>query len=159
MSPADYLIARNISMIYKSLVFAKENISIWYKMVEDSRRVRMVTIHNNVSLEHYLKQDKPYLISWDKTTKDMPIFDLVSLYKNHYLDFDFVDILDIYLKKYPLSKEEMTLFLTFIAIPGKIKAGEHEYDRVIEVRRLIDYLYKTKNILEKYSIKQETDKG
>lgn len=159
MSPADYLIARNISIIYNSLVFARDIIKKWYKMIDNSRKARVVTIHNNVSLDHYIKNDKPYLISWDNSKIDLPIFDLISLYKNHYLDFEFSDILDVYLHKYPLSPDEMTLFLAIIAIPSKIKEESTEYKRVVNVRKVIDYLYKTHSLLEKYRIKQKTDKG
>ena len=159
MSPSNYLIARNISLIYGALNYAKKNIDAWYKMVDNSRKVRMVTIHNNLSLDHYLKDDKPYLISWDKSSQDIPIFDLVSLYKNNYLDFEFIDLLKIYLKNYPLTSDEMTLFLTIIAIPNKIKAMPSEYKTVLEVRREIDYLYKTSRLGKEYGIKQKTEKA
>lgn len=159
MSPADYLIARNISIIYKNLNYAKEEINNWYKLIENKRKVRIVTIHNNLSLDHYLKSDKSYLISWDKSKQDMPIYDLVSLYKHNYLDFDFIPLLNIYLNKYSLTEEELKLFLVLIAIPSKIKAEKTEYKRVLSVRRIIDYLYKTDIILKKYSIKQKTNKS
>ena len=159
MSPADYLIARNISVIYKNLNYAKEEINNWYKLIENKRKVRIVTIHNNLSLDHYLKSDKSYLISWDKSKQDMPIYDLVSLYKHNYLDFDFVPLLNIYLNKYPLKEEELKLFLVLIAIPSKIKTENNEYKRVLSVRRIIDYLYKTDTILKKYSIKKQTNKS
>lgn len=159
MSPSNYLIARNISIIYQALYYAKDSISAWIKMVENTRRVRLVTIHNNLKLEHYLKSDRPYLISWDKAKQDIPIYDLVSLYKNNYLDFDFVDILKIYLSKYPLKKEEMTLFLTIISIPDKIINRETEYERVLVIRRLLDYMYKSAVLVEEYGIKQEANEG
>lgn len=159
MSPADYLIARNISIIYKNLNYAKEEINNWYKLIENKRKVRIVTIHNNLSLDHYLKSDKSYLISWDKSKQDMPIYDLVSLYKHNYLDYDFIPLLNIYLNKYSLTEEELKLFLILIAIPSKIKAEKTEYKRVLSVRRIIDYLYKTDIILKKYSIKQKTNKS
>ena len=159
MSPADYLIARNISIIYKNLIYAKEEINNWYKLIENKRKVRIVTIHNNLLLDHYLKSDKSYLISWDKSKQDMPIYDLVSLYKHNYLDFDFIPLLNIYLNKYSLTEEELKLFLILIAIPSKIKAEKTEYKRVLSVRRIIDYLYKTDIILKKYSIKQKTNKS
>ena len=158
MSPSNYLIARNISMIFSALNYSKRNIDEWYKLIKDSRKVRLVTIHNNLSLDHYLKEDKPYLISWDNSKEDIPIFDLVSLYKNNYLDFEFTDLLKIYLNKYPLSDEEMLLFLTIIAIPDKIRAMPSEYKTVLEVRRLLDYLYKTSILGKEYRIKQKTDK-
>ena len=159
MSPSNYLIARNITIVYNSLVFARNNIKKWYKMIDNSRKARVVTIHNNVSLDHYIKNDKPYLISWDNSKIDLPIFDLISLYKHHYLDFEFNDLLDIYLKKYPLTLDEMTLFLSVIAIPDKIKEENTEYKRVLNVRKVIDYLYKTHSLLEKYRIKQKTNES
>jgi hypothetical protein len=88
----------------------------------------------------------------------MPIYDLISLYKNHYLDFEFIDIFNIYLKKYPLTKEEMTLFLTIIAIPNKIDYENSEYKTVLNVRRIIDYIYKTQELLIKYRVEEESNK-
>ena len=159
MSPANYLIARNITLIYKSLNYAKENISKWYKLIENNRKVRVVLLHNNLTLDHYLKNDKPYLISWDKSTIDMPIFDLVSLYKNNYLDFEFTDLLKLYLSKYPLTKEEMILFLTIISIPSKSGSSSSEYKTVLEVRKLLDYIYKTNELRKEYRIKEQANKS
>ncbi len=152
MSPSNYLIARNITIIYSALSYAKESINIWYKMIENKRKVRVVTVHNNLSLDHYLKNDKPYFISWDKATIDIPIYDLINLYKQHYLDFDFTDLLKIYLSKYPLSSEEMILFLTIISIPNKIEYSNSIYQTVLNIRRELDYIYKTNELVKTYHI-------
>jgi len=157
MSPADYLISRNISFIYSALNYAKNSIEKWYKMIENKRKVRLVVTHNNLSLDHYLKEDKPYLINWDKAKIDMPIFDLISLYENHYLDFDFIELINIYLSKYPYTTEEITLFLTLISIPKKIIKKDSVYETVLSIRKQLDYLYKTSELVKKYNIKQETD--
>lgn len=165
MSPTNYLIARNISIIYNSLMYAKEGIDRWYKLIENNRKIRLVTIHNNVKLEHYVKSDKPYLLSWDNSKVDMPIYDIISVYKNHFLDFDFVSLLNEYFNKYPFSKEEMILFLAIISIPEKIGYNNSEYKTAINVRHIIDYIYKTSDIvhnfdiyLEKEGIKERTNK-
>ena len=158
MSPTNYLIARNISIIYSSLAYAKENIKKWYEDIEDKRKVRVSTIHNNLSLDHYLKSDKSYIISWDNAKIDMPIYDLISLYKHHCLDFEFNDIIKLYLSKYPLNKDEMLLFLTLITIPDKIKYMGSEYKTVLKARKVIDYIYKTKDLLKEYRIKEKTNK-
>lgn len=157
MSPSDYLIARNISSIYNNLIYAKETLRKWYKNVENERKVRVVMTHNNLKLEHYLKDDKSYLISWDNSKIDMPLFDLISLYKNNYLNFDFVDLLNIYLKKYPLTTEEMLLFLAIISIPSKVKQEDTEYKTVLNIRMIIDYIYKTNKILEKYRVENKAN--
>ena len=159
MSPANYLIARNITIVYESLNYTKERIDEWYQLIENKRQVRVAIIHNNLSLDHYLKNDKPYLISWDKAKTDMPIYDLVSLYKNNCLDFEFSDLLKIYLNKYPLSDEEMLLFLILISIPNKIKAMPTEYETVKTIRRDLDYLYKTNELRKEYRIKEQTNKS
>ena len=158
MSPSDYLISRNISLIYSAINYSKNNIDLWYKLIENKRKIRVVITHNNLSLEHYLKEDKPYLISWEKSNIDMPIYDIISLYQNHYLNFDFTELLDIYLNKYPLTKEEMILFLTIISIPKKIVLDKSMYKTVLNIRRLLDYIYKTSNLVKKYNIEEETDK-
>ena len=158
MSPSDYLISRNISFIYSAINFAKRNIDYWYKLIENKRKVRVVVNHNNLSLEHYLKEDKPYLLSWEQSKIDMPIYDLISLYNNHNLDFDFTELLKIYLSKYPLTKEEITLFLGIISIPNKIVQSNSQYKTVLNIRRQLDYIYKTSELVKEYNIKQETNK-
>lgn len=157
MSPSNYLIARNITIIYNALRYSKRNIDRWYKMIENSRKLRVVMTHNNLSLDHYLKNDRPYLISFDRARIDMPLNDLVSLYKKHYLDFEFSDLLKIYLSKYPLSESEMILFLTIISIPDKIPNNDSEYMRVLSIRRIIDYVYKTADLVAEYGIKEKTN--
>lgn len=158
MSPSNYLISRNISFIYSSINYAKRSIDYWYKLIENKRKVRVVITHNNLSLDHYLKNDKPYLISWDLSKIDMPIYDLISLYNNHYLEFDFTELLQIYLNKYPLLEEEIALFLTIISIPKKIIYDNSEYKNVLNIRRQLDYLYKTSELVKKYNVTQKTEK-
>lgn len=157
MSPSNYLIARNITIIYNALRYSKRNIDRWYKMIENSRKLRVVMTHNNLSLDHYLKNDRPYFISFDNARIDMPLNDLVSLYKKHYLDFEFSDLFKIYLSKYPLSESEMILFLTIISIPDKIPNNDSEYMRVLSIRRIIDYVYKTADLVAEYGIKEKTN--
>ena len=79
MSPSSYLIARNINIIFDSIYFAKKSIEDWYKKIENNKNERVVNIHNNINLDHYIKNDKPYLISWNKSKKDMPIYDIIKI--------------------------------------------------------------------------------
>ena len=92
MSPSNYLIARNITIIFSMLNYAKDNLDKWYDKIKDKRKLRVVNIHNNLSLDHYLRSDKPYLVSWDNSRIDMPIYDLVNLYHNHYYLFHQIHI-------------------------------------------------------------------
>lgn len=151
MSPVEYLIARNISKIYESLNYSKENINKWYELVKNKRRIRVVNIHNNLSLEHYIKGNKPYLISWEKSKIDNPIYDLYNLYLNHYLDFDFSELFLNYESKYPLLKEERILLFSLMTIPWKFEFDDTEYNLCKNARKLFDYLYKTEKLVTEYN--------
>lgn len=150
MSPSSYLIARNINIIFSSISYAKNNIDKWYKMSENNKNERVVYIHNNINLEHYLKNDKPYLISWNKSKIDSPIYDLLSFYKNHYLEFDFDDLFHYYESNYPLKEEERILLFTYMAIPPVITINDSEYKMCIKINKKIEYLYKTSNLIMNY---------
>ncbi len=150
MSPSGYLIARNINIIFGSIYYAKHNLEEWYKKIDNNKNERVVNIHNNISLDHYIKNEKPYLISWDKSRIDSPIYDLLSFYKNHYLDFDFDDLFHFYESGYPLKEDERLLLFTYMAIPYKIEIISDEYEMCIKINKMIEYLYKTSNLIMNY---------
>lgn len=150
MSPSGYLIARNINIIFSSIYYAKHNLEEWYKKIDNNKNERVVNIHNNISLDHYIKNEKPYLISWNKSRIDSPIYDLLSFYKNHYLDFDFDDLFHFYESVYPLKEEERLLLFTYMAIPYKIEIISDEYEMCIKINKMIEYLYKTSNLIMNY---------
>ena len=137
-------------MIYKSLDYCKQSIDRWYDLIRDKRRVRYVTLHNNLNISHYLRGDKPYLISWDYSKKDMPIYDLLKIYQNHYLDYDFSDLFQHYENHYHLKEEERILLFTYMALPYKITITNNEYQMCREARRLFDYIYKTEDLITNY---------
>ena len=150
MSPSSYLIARNINIIFSSIYYVKDNIDKWYKLIEDNKNERVSYIHNNINLDHYLKSDKPYLISWNKSRVDSPIYDLLSFYKNHYLEFDFDDLFHYYESNYPLKDNERLLLFIYMAIPPKIVIDGSEYDMCIKINKNMEYLYKTSNLIMNY---------
>lgn len=154
MSPSAYLIARNINIIFDSIYYAKENIEKWYKLEENNTNMRVVNIHGNINLEHYIKGDRPYLISFNKSRIDSPIYDLLIFYKNHYLNIDFNDLFKFYEKNYPLKEDERILLFTYMAIPPKIKWEDNEYKMCIKINKIIDYLYKTSNLIMNYHNKK-----
>ena len=150
MSPSRYLIARNINIIFGSIYYAKHNLEEWYKKIDNNKNERVVNIHNNISLDHYIKNEKPYLISWNKSRIDSPIYDLLSFYKNHYLEFDFDDLFHYYESNYPLKDNERLLLFIYMAIPPKIVIDGSEYDMCIKINKNMEYLYKTSNLIMNY---------
>ena len=149
-SPSEYLLARNISIIYKSLYFCENKIEDWYKLTSNNSKQRYVLLHNNLDLSHFIENDRSYLINWDKYKKDLPIFDLYKLYKNHHIDFEFSEILDEYEKNYPLKEEEKLLFFILISLPEELKLNKCEYDNCIIISNEIDRLFKSEKLFSLY---------
>ena len=153
MAPSSYLIARNINIIFESIYYSRNMIESWYKKIENNKNERVVNIHNNITLDHYIKSEKPYLISWNKSRIDSPIYDLLSFYKNHYLELDFDDLFNYYERSYPLKEEEKLLLFSYMSIPDKIELENDEYRMCIKINKMIDYLYKTSNLIMNYQKK------
>ncbi len=143
MSPSEYLLARNITQIYKSLFYCKEQLDKWYDIVKEKRKQRFVVLHNNLELGHFIRGKYPYLISWDKAKIDIPIYDLYNIYQKYYYDFDFESIFQIYQTNYPLLEEEKILFFILISLPDKLTYQSNEYETVKKWSKQIDKIYKT----------------
>lgn len=155
MSPSEYLLARNISKIFAALSFAKKEIENWYQLIKDKKKSRFVVLHNNLKLDHFLENRNSYLINWDKSKIDIPIFDLYKLYKNHCLDFDFDEIFKRYELNYPLMEDERKLFFILISLPDIIEFKDTEYNVTKEMSKKIDAIYKTEIFLSPYCFKDE----
>ena len=152
MSPSHYYFIRNITKVFQSLEYCKYHIDNWYKIIDDKKRIRVVQLHNNLDLDHYiLNDDTPYLISWRKTKKDIPIYDLINLYKKYYKELDFIELIRKYEMNYPLLPEEKELFLVLISIPEKLEFINNEYNMCNKVKDFYDYLLTSEKLIEDYS--------
>ncbi len=151
MSPSEYLLASNITLIFDSIAYCQNKIEKWYNLVvEKSNKMRVCVIHNNLTLDHYLKNKNDYLISWGKSKIDIPIFDLYKLYVKNTLDFDFIDIFNLYEKEYPLKNDELLLFYVLISMPPKLENKISIYDSCVYIKKEIDKLIKTSNFINNY---------
>lgn len=153
MSPPEYLLSRNISIIYKSLNFCQTKINSWYQKIKDKKQQRVVVLHNNLSLDHFIRGQNPYLISWSKSKIDSPIYDLYKLYQKHSIDYDFNSLLKKYESKNPLLDEERELLFILISLPKEIKFKDNNYNTCINISNLIDDLYKTESLISPYYLK------
>ena len=146
MPPSYYLLARNVSFIYKMIEYSYNSLNKWKKNIENVDKIRVSIIHNNLKIEHLIN-DK--LISWDNSKISLPIFDLYKLYINTYNEYDWNELLNIYFKNYPLKPEELLLFKILISIPLKLDFTNIEIDNVEEVNNKLDYLKLTYNFIFK----------
>lgn len=144
MSPPEYELAINISKIYESLSYSHKTLEDWYKKVKDKRKKRLVVLHNNLRLEHFIKNDTPYLISWDKAKIDMPIFDLYKLYKNSNESFDFRELLKRYEHNYPLSKDEKELLFILLSLPDKLEFDDNNLNMCIKISKMFNLMERVK---------------
>lgn len=150
MSPSKYLLVRNISKIYSALSFCREELENWYELVKNNPKQRVSYIHNNLELDHLLRNDNPYLISWDKARIDLPIYDIYNLYRRYYKKMDFDILLNHYSKRYPLKEEELKLLFIKISIPEKIDFSLSEFDNTKKVKDLLYYINRGDNLIRPY---------
>ncbi len=150
MSPSRYLLARNISKIYALIDYLKQELTSWYSLIKDSDKQRIVLVHNNLELDHLIRNDNSYLISWDNAKFDIPIYDLYKFYKKNYNDVDFSILLEEYEKRYPLSLEEKKLLFILVSLPDKIEFTNNDYENTLNVNKMLDYIYKTDKLISPY---------
>jgi hypothetical protein len=156
MSPSSYYLIRNISKIFASLEFCQSELDKWLLEVKNQTKKRVCLIHNHVNLEHYIKKDKEYLISWEKSRIDSPILDLVEFYESDYFNITFDVLLERYFEKVGISDDEKKLFFILISLPKKIEFKLTEFESCKVIRNAMDYLFITEKLVRPYyTIEQE----
>lgn len=142
LSPANYLLVRNISLIYRMIDYSLHKIDIWYQLLSNEKKYRTCLIHNNISLDHLLIKDNNYLVSWNNSKIARPIYDIISFYKKYYKLISLEDVIKIYEHQNCISEEEKCLLLINLAIPRKITFTNNNLNDVIEINNEIFYLNK-----------------
>jgi hypothetical protein len=150
-SPSEYLVARNISKIIGALNYSKKSLKSWYDLVKTKSNKRIVTLYNNIDLNHLIRNKNLYLLSFDRSKRGNPIYDLYSFYNKYFNLFDFNELLKHYEDKYKLLKDEKILFCILISIPDLYKKEEKEIVNCKNIKKIIDYLYKSEVIISKIS--------
>ena len=159
MAPAEYLLIRNISMIYQLLRFSKEKLDKWYGIKEKLKKERFVLLNNNLKLEHFLEGENNYFINWNKAKRGIVVYDFLNFFHSNYLELDMKSLYDLYQMKYRFTEDEEDLFLSLLAIPFKVDFKDSNYINTIKVKNLVVYLNKVMVFVleenEKYQEKNE----
>ena len=158
MSPATYLFMRNFYKINAALDFCDREINEWYELIKGESKIRVSVVHNNLSIEHFLKGNKEVLISWDNYLIDTPIIDIVKLYKNEYLNMNFSEVLERYFYKFSLLPYEQKLLFVLITMPPEIKMSNDEFNKCKNISKVIDYVFKTEDLIRPYYAEEEEEK-
>lgn len=153
-SPSEQLLARNISKIYDAISENKKKLDKWRDLTKEKTKERNVILHGNLKLDHFIENEKSYLISWDKAKIGSPVFDIYKLYQNHALDFEFDSLLKIYEKSYPLTKDEKNLLYILISMPDIVEFKGTEYSKCKKISKTLDKIYKTEKIISPETSKE-----
>lgn len=155
MSPSHYSLIRNIYKVFAALDFASRELDAWYTLVKEQSKKRVSLIHNKLNLDHFIKSNDDYLISWDNYRTDTPIMDLITFYQAEYFTIHFDVVFSRYLEKVNLSEDEKKLFFVLISIPPKIEFTMDEFKDCKEVRETLDYIFITEELVRPYYAVQE----
>lgn len=154
-SPSHYLLLRNMYKVFAALDFAHEELENWYEYVKLEKKQRVAFIHNNLEIDHFIRNSKGYLVSWEKAKIDSPILDLINFYQKEYMNLDFETLFIKYMRSYPLNKEEQKLLFIVLSIPPIIKLEGGEYVVVSKLREQLDYIFKTENLVQRLRVTNE----
>jgi len=154
-SPSHYLIIRNIYKIFGALDFCNEELDVWYDNIKNDLKTRVAFVHNNLETDHFIRNTQGYLISWEKSKIDSPILDLITFYQKEYMNFDFESIFSKYMKCYPLNDNERRLLFVVISIPPIIDLEGNELYVVKNIRKKLDYVFKTENLVKSFLVSNE----
>ena len=154
-SPSNYIFMRNYFKINAALEYANSELDNWYSLVTNETKIRVCLIHNNLELNHLLNNK---LISWDNYMIDTPVIDIVKLYKNEWKNINFSEILERYMYKFPLLDYEKKLLFILISMPPQIKKSNNEFEKCKVISEVMDYVFKTEELIRPYNTKQEEEK-
>lgn len=154
-SPSNYIFMRNYYKLNSALEYAKSELENWYSLITSETKIRVCLIHNNLELNHLLN-DK--LISWDNYMIDTPVIDIVKLYKKEWNNINFSEILERYMYKFPLLEYEKKLLFILISMPPEIKKSDNEFEKCKMVSEVMDYVFKTEQLIRPYNTDHEEEK-
>lgn len=153
MSPSEYLFMRNYYKIKEVLNYASEELDNWYNLVSNEDKIRVSIIHNNLELNHLIKNK---LISWDNYRTDTPVIDIVKLYKKEWNSINFSEILERYFYRFPLHSYEKKLLFILISLPDiENITFTSEFDKCKNISNIINYIFKTESLIRPYNTNEE----
>lgn len=127
MSPFQLLFCTFYHEIILAQNYSIRKFNEWYDISKEQTKARSVIIHGKISPEHFLynEQGIGYFTNLESAMAASPIHDLLPFlsrslktYPNRFDDG--LEWLSIYFRHFPFRKEEMLLFLSYLAHPERI---------------------------------------
>lgn len=149
MAPDEYLLIRNISLLYENLNLSREYLNEWYESKKDEKKERVVFLHRQPSLSNFIDFKTPYFIHWDLSEKGYPIYDFLYFYRCHYLELEMDSLFQVYQSKFLFTSDEKALFLCLLLLDEKIDLSDNHYQNTILVHHRILYSAKARDFVLK----------
>ncbi len=155
MAPSEYLLIRNMTMIYHSLYQANAILDKWYEKMQTKKTQRRVYCHGQCELSHFLGHDHGYFISLEKAHLGEVSEDFSYFFHHDFKHVDMISTFDFYQHKYPfLEEERLYLYLNMI-LPEAIDIYPSSLKKCQE---LVYFFEKMKTTNEFLLEQQEYDK-
>ena len=154
LSPSAYLLVRNISLIYSILDKNQLLLNDVYDVIKNVKSIRVSLLHNNIDLDHLIINENDYLISWDKSCFNSPIYELEEFYRKYYQSIDLDYLIKLYEKRNSLSTIEKKILLIYLSMPMEIKLTDNTFTDTNIINNEINYLNKVYSTLTTLSIKK-----
>ena len=148
MKPSIEIIINKASLFLVALDNSKFFLDKWYEIIKNKSRKRVVMNHNNLKITNFIVSEQSYLINFDQSIIDYPIFDLISLFKNNYKIIDMIDLFEVYNSKYPLLLEEKFLLFSLLLKIEIINLDNCEIINTRNICNIIMYLDKISVFLQ-----------
>jgi len=137
MSPFQLQCCTYFHEVMRAYWFAEEQLAAWEEAVKETKQWRIVWVHGKARLSHYVA---PYWISWERAHWNSPVYDLVSIFRNHVrtislLEREWFDGLAEYETELPLSAAERAFLYSHLAEPCGFVRCLERYEAVSHKER------------------------
>ena len=157
-NPFDSYFMDIYSKINNCIGFCKRELSSWYNLVSEYSNQRVCLVHNNLSINHYIRNNDDYLISFDNAKIDTPVLDIYNFYKKEYNKFDFNEFLDNYFYHFKYNDDEKKLLFILISIPDVITITSSNYSNLKNLHKVYDYILNVEQLMRPYYSKEKEEK-
>lgn len=149
-SPALWMLVLNYYEINNCLQQAREYVFNYYEMMINKKEIRLSMVYYNYDLNHlFFNENK--LIGIDKIKEDSCIYDLLVILQSDDL-CEAITLLDVYIDRIELLKEEKVLLAIYLYIIPKVKIIDDEKNNIDRMAKLLCYMNGLNKIIEKLKI-------
>lgn len=134
MSPFQLQVCTYFHETMQAYWFAETQLEKWYEKIKETKKWRMVFIHGNALLSHYVHDEKGnrYFLSWERACWASPLADLfTSLYHHvrtsHPIGDEWIDGVVEYEQQLSILDEEQAFFFSHLAQPDSMYRFVSQY--------------------------------